>query len=50
MKNTTLYTASWLYNPGMPPISGGGLAISNGQILEIGTANDLIARYGPANR
>lgn len=46
MKNTTLFTASWLYNPGMPPISGGGLAISNGQILEIGTANDLIARYG----
>lgn len=43
---TTLYTASWLYNPGHPPIAGGALAVKDGHILEAGVSRDLISRYG----
>ena len=43
----TVFTASWLYNPGLPPIAGGGLAVSEGLIVETGSACDLVARYGP---
>jgi cytosine/adenosine deaminase-related metal-dependent hydrolase len=46
MNDITIYTASWLYNPGQPPVAGGALAIRNGLVLETGTARDLIARYG----
>ncbi len=46
MDTITLYTASWLYNPGCPPVAGAALAIANGRILEVGTARELIARYG----
>lgn len=42
----SLYTASWLYNPGQPPLAGGAVAIQNGQILEVGLASDLIRSYG----
>lgn len=46
MKNTVLYTASWIYNPGQPPISGGAFAVRGGQIVAVGTASELIADYG----
>ncbi len=46
MSTTTLYTASWLYNPGHPPIASGALAVKDGHILEVGTSGDLISRYG----
>jgi aminodeoxyfutalosine deaminase len=35
-----------LYNPGLPPISGGGLVVRDGRILDVGSADDLIIRYG----
>jgi aminodeoxyfutalosine deaminase len=41
-----IYTASWLLNPGIPPLSGGGLAVYRGRILETGRASDLVSRYG----
>lgn len=46
MTDTALYTASWLYNPGQPQVPGGGLAVRDGLIVEVGTADKLIARYG----
>ena len=46
MDRISLYTASWLYNPGQPPVTGGGLAVKDGHVLETGRADDLIARYG----
>jgi len=46
MTETILYTASWLYNPGQPPVAGGALAIHNGLIVEVGPAADLIRSYG----
>ncbi len=41
-----VYTASWLYNPGQPPVAGGGLAVKGGCVLETGRAEELITRYG----
>lgn len=46
MSAITLYTASWLYNPGQPPISGGAFAIRDGRVLEVGAAAGLIRTYG----
>ncbi|WP_277058348.1 amidohydrolase family protein [Trichlorobacter lovleyi] len=46
MAETLLYTASWLYSPGRPPIAGGAVAVRDGRIVEIGTARELIAGYG----
>jgi cytosine/adenosine deaminase-related metal-dependent hydrolase len=46
MITTSLYTASWLYNPGQPPVAGGAVAIRNGLVLEVGLAADLIRSYG----
>lgn len=42
-----LYTASWLYNPGSPPLAGGALAVQGGYILAAGPADELIRTYGP---
>ncbi len=41
-----IYAASWLFNPVQPPISGGGLAVYRGRIMETGRASDLVSRYG----
>ncbi len=46
METITLYTASWLYNPGQPLIAGGALAVHDGRILASGTAVELIRSYG----
>ncbi|MGE0917796.1 amidohydrolase family protein [Trichlorobacter lovleyi] len=46
MAETLLYTASWLYSSGRPPIAGGAVAVRDGRIVEIGTARELIAGYG----
>lgn len=43
----TIYTASWLYNPGSPPLAGGALAVRDGCILAAGPADELIRTYGP---
>jgi len=45
MKTITIHSASWLYNPGQPPIPGGALAVHDGRILEIGTASELKRLY-----
>ena len=42
-----VYTASWLYNPGRPPLAGGALAVQGGHILAAGPAAELIPLYGP---
>lgn len=46
MADTLLYTASWLYSPGQPPLAGGAVAVHDGRIVAIGTARELIAVYG----
>lgn len=50
MNTITLHTASWLFNPGRPPIPGGALAVRDGRILETGTAEELTSRYGAVQR
>lgn len=47
MSEITLYTASWLYNPGRPPIAGGAVAVQDGRILTVGPATELVMRFGP---
>ncbi len=46
MSETIIYTASWLYNPGHPPIPGGSIAVKNGIILQAGQRNELVANFG----
>lgn len=46
MSTITLYTASWLYNPGQPPIPGGAVAVQDGSILAVGPATELVLRFG----
>jgi cytosine/adenosine deaminase-related metal-dependent hydrolase len=46
MPETNIYTASWLYNPGHPPIPGGGIAVKNGVILQAGSAKELAEAFG----
>ena len=46
MSTITLYTASWLYNPGQPPIPGGAVAVQDGHILAVGPATELVMRFG----
>ena len=45
MNTIILHSASWLYNPGQPPIPGGALAVQDGRILEIGTVSELKRLY-----
>ena len=47
MSDISLYTASWLYTPGRPPIAGGGVAVQNGRILAVGPATEQVLRFGP---
>lgn len=47
MSAITLYTASWLYNPGQTPIPGGAVAVQDGRILAVGPATELVLRFGP---
>lgn len=47
MSIVTFYSASWLYNPGLPPISGGGLVVRDGLIVAAGPLADLVQEYGP---
>lgn len=46
MTAITLYTASWLYNPGQPPVVGGAVAVQNGRVLTTGPATELVQRFG----
>lgn len=48
MNKITLHTASWLYNPGQPPLSGGALAVLDGRVLATGSASELKLHYGTA--
>ncbi len=48
MNEITLYTASWLYNPGRPPIAGGAVAVQDGRVLTVGPATELVMRFGPS--
>ncbi len=43
----TFYSASWLYNPGQPPIAGAGLVVRDGLIVAAGPLADLVQEYGP---
>lgn len=47
MNEIRLYTASWLYTPGRPPIAGGAVAVQAGRILAVGPATELVMRFGP---
>lgn len=47
MNRLTLYTASWLYNPGRQPIAGGAVAMQDGRVLAVGPATELVMRFGP---
>lgn len=47
MNEIALYTASWLYNPGQPPIPGGAVAVQDGRVLMVGPATELVMRFGP---
>lgn len=47
MEHITLHTASWLYNPGQPPVPGGAVAVRHGRILAVGSATELVLRFGP---
>jgi len=40
-----IIAASYLYNPGLPPIEGGAVAVRDGRILEVGTISELTAAY-----
>ena len=46
MADTLLYTASWLYSPGLTPRAGGAIAVRDGRIVAVGAARELIAGYG----
>ncbi len=48
MNEITLHSASWLYNPGQPPISGGALAVRAGRVLATGSVSELKLQYGTA--
>lgn len=48
MSDITIHSASWLYNPGQPPLSGGAVAVREGRILAIGTAAELTQQFGAA--
>lgn len=43
----TLYTATWLYNPGQEPLANAGLVVKDGLVHQAGKASDLISQYGP---
>lgn len=47
MSEIAVYTASWLYNPGQPPIAGGAVAVQDGRVLAQGPATELVMRFGP---
>jgi cytosine/adenosine deaminase-related metal-dependent hydrolase len=45
MPDTTIHTAPWLVNPGVPPIAGGALLVYNNMIAATGTLAELKAHY-----
>lgn len=47
MSNIETYTASWLYNPGSPPVSGGAVAVMDGLVVASGRASEVISSFGP---
>jgi cytosine/adenosine deaminase-related metal-dependent hydrolase len=40
-----IIAASYLYNPGAPPLEGGGVALRDGRIVAVGTVAELKAKY-----
>lgn len=46
MSQTTIHAASWLINANEEPISGGAIAVQNGQVVACGLRNDLIKVLG----
>ncbi len=40
-----IIAASYLYNPGLPPIEGGAVAVRDGRIIEVGTLSELKSAY-----
>ena len=45
MSEPIIYAASWLINPGAPPVAGGALLVRNGIISDTGTLNVLRDTY-----
>jgi cytosine/adenosine deaminase-related metal-dependent hydrolase len=41
MSESTIYAASWLINPGTPPIAGGALLVREGRVAAVGTLTEL---------
>jgi cytosine/adenosine deaminase-related metal-dependent hydrolase len=45
MPDSTIHTASWLFNPDLPPVAGGAILVREGLIQATGTLAELKARY-----
>ena len=45
MSDEVIYAASWLINPGVPPVSGGALLVRDGSIVDTGPLSVLRSNY-----
>jgi cytosine/adenosine deaminase-related metal-dependent hydrolase len=41
MPEPTIYAASWLINPDMPPVVGGAVLVRDGKVADVGTLSEL---------
>jgi len=45
MSEEVIYAASWLINPGAPPVAGGALLVRSGRIVDTGPLSELRRNY-----
>lgn len=45
MSEQVIYAASWLINPGAPPVAGGAFLVRNGTVVETGSLSELRRKY-----
>jgi len=48
MPEPTIYAASWLINPDVPPIAGGALLVRDGRVADVGTLSALRRTHSAA--